>query len=83
MIQSITANTSYADNGKAILYNVYFQPHTSVSTSLTRSSQLFDNEPDLPNYTAFLMSRSDIGISDGGILTICTRTIRVLCPLLV
>ncbi|KAI0333921.1 acid protease [Cubamyces sp. BRFM 1775] len=31
---------------------------------------LFDHEPDLPNYTTFLMSRSEIGISDGGVLTV-------------
>ena len=37
--------------------------------------QLFDNEPDLPNYVAFYMSRSELGISDGGVLTIC------MCPL--
>ena len=77
MIQSITANTSYADNGKAILYNVC-SLHSAAgvfSHRQTRSIfQLFDNEPDLPNYTAFLMSRSDIGISDGGILTVCMYT---------
>ena len=35
--------------------------------------QLFDNEPHLPNYIAFYMSRSEIGISDGGVLTVCTH----------
>ncbi|KAI0649596.1 aspartic peptidase domain-containing protein [Trametes meyenii] len=31
---------------------------------------LFEHEPDLPNYTAFLMSRSEVGITSGGVLTI-------------
>ncbi|KAH9903455.1 aspartic peptidase domain-containing protein [Cubamyces lactineus] len=31
---------------------------------------LFKHEPDLPNYTTFLMDRTEIGISDGGVLTV-------------
>ncbi|KAH9848559.1 aspartic peptidase domain-containing protein [Lenzites betulinus] len=31
---------------------------------------LFKHETDLPNYTAFLMSRSEVGITDGGVLTV-------------
>ncbi|KAH9903454.1 aspartic peptidase domain-containing protein [Cubamyces lactineus] len=31
---------------------------------------LFDHEPDLPNYITLLMSRSDIGLVDGGVLTV-------------
>ncbi|KAI0325499.1 acid protease [Cubamyces sp. BRFM 1775] len=33
-------------------------------------SNLFDHEPDLPNYITLLMSRSDVGLVDGGVLTI-------------
>ncbi|KAH9893312.1 aspartic peptidase domain-containing protein [Cubamyces lactineus] len=51
-IASILANSSFAENGTPIIYN------------------LFDHEPDLPNYTTFLMTRSEIGISDGGVLTV-------------
>ncbi|KAI0325498.1 hypothetical protein GY45DRAFT_1260736, partial [Cubamyces sp. BRFM 1775] len=31
---------------------------------------LFEHEPDLPNYTTFLMGRNEIGVSDGGVLTV-------------
>ncbi|KAI0664358.1 aspartic peptidase domain-containing protein [Cubamyces menziesii] len=51
-IAQILANSSFAENGNPIIYN------------------LFDHEPDLPNYTTFLMSRSEIGITDGGVLTV-------------
>ncbi|KAH9889825.1 aspartic peptidase domain-containing protein [Cubamyces lactineus] len=51
-IASFLANSSFAENGNPIIYN------------------LFDHEPDLPNYTTFLMSRSQMGISDGGVLTV-------------
>ncbi|OSC99706.1 acid protease [Trametes coccinea BRFM310] len=45
-------NTSFAENGKPILYN------------------LFEHEPSLPNYITMLMSRSEAGITDGGVLTV-------------
>ncbi|RPD60497.1 acid protease [Lentinus tigrinus ALCF2SS1-7] len=51
-IYSLLSNTTYEENGRAILYN------------------LFEHEPDLPNYTAWLMSRSELGITDGGVLTV-------------
>ena len=41
--------------------------------------QLFDNEPHLPNYIAFYMSRSELGISDGGVLTICMYPLSTCC----
>ncbi|RDX52198.1 acid protease [Lentinus brumalis] len=51
-IYGLLQSTSYEDNGRAILYN------------------LFEHEPDLPNYTTWLMSRSEVGITNGGVLTI-------------
>ncbi|KAH9934492.1 aspartic peptidase domain-containing protein [Epithele typhae] len=51
-IMGLVENTTYAENGIPILYN------------------LFDHEPTMPDYAAWYMSRSDVGISDGGVLTI-------------
>ncbi|KAI0672105.1 aspartic peptidase domain-containing protein [Trametes maxima] len=58
----------------------YSQDSSSVYTLLKNTSyvengipivyNIFEHEPNLPDYTAFLFSRSTGGISDGGILTV-------------
>ncbi|KAI0634470.1 aspartic peptidase domain-containing protein [Trametes polyzona] len=56
-IYPLLENTSYQENATPIMHN--------VGTHI-----LFEHEPDLFNFTTLLMSRSEFGVTDGGVVTI-------------
>ncbi|KAI0649719.1 aspartic peptidase domain-containing protein [Trametes meyenii] len=74
-----TGQTANVTNGLIGLAG-YSQDSSSIYTLLKNTSyvengipivyNIFEHEPNLPDYTAFLFSRSTGSISDGGILTV-------------
>ena len=39
---------------------------------------MFAHEPDRPDYMTWLMSRTELGDSSGGVLTVCTSPLRTV-----